>query len=158
MAKPRKKHDLARRVNRLASAVLAQNRIAVMQIDPVDWQMLIDHKRMVAIAPSASSNTYICRAPHVWAVNIVALCVDQDGNRYTKGTTIKTRQRYRSGALTDPIKQHYIELMRGCNRAHVVGSGWIAIPGGEPLDEKTVFAIFEKFGGWEQPETAQVPA
>lgn len=50
---------------------------------------------------------------------------------------------YRSDSLAGVIEEHYRALVKSCNPNHLVGSGWIAMPGGTSLDEAQAARIFE---------------
>jgi hypothetical protein len=67
-----------------------------------------------------------------------------------KSEEISTQGVYLAAHLTDVIEQTYKALVSSCNQAHLVGSGWLAIPDDVTIDEAQAYKLFEAVGGWDQ--------
>ena len=70
----------------------------------------------------------VCDLAHPWCIYISALCIDQFGQRYIKSTEVAPQGVYLAAQLTDVIEAFYRQHIDGCNKQHIVASGWIAIP------------------------------
>lgn len=154
MSQRRKQNNPRARLEKFSRAVLGQFRVAVVNIDPVNYQGLIDWKTAKSIKPGRQVADAVCDIAHPWVIYIGAFCVDQNGQRYIKSVEIAPQGIYLSGHLDDTIEEHYRGLRDTCNPAHLIGSGWIAIPSGVSLDEEQAARIFEAAGAWRQGEIA----
>ena len=75
------------------------------------------------------------------------LCVEQTHQPKLIGQTRVVNKVGATYIRTDP-------LVKSCNPNHLVGSGWIAMPGGTSLDEAQAARIFEACGAWQVREVA----
>ncbi|WP_434456546.1 hypothetical protein JQR85_13735 [Stutzerimonas urumqiensis] len=142
------------RLERLSRAIVRQFRVAVVNIDPEGRQGLVDWKTCKNIAPSRQIAEAVCDIAHRWVIYIGAFCVDHQGRRYLKSTEIAPVGIYKSDSLAGVLEEHYRALVAGCNPQHIVGSGWIANPGGISLDEEQAYRIFDACGAWHIKEAA----
>ncbi|MCY1389116.1 hypothetical protein D9M71_39060 [compost metagenome] len=155
MSKRRKPNNMRHRVERSMRALLSSNHVAVVNIDPSGRQGMINWKNCKNIPPGQRIADAICDIPHHWVIYISALCVDQFGKRYIKSVEIAPQGMYKAESLTDVIEQTYRALVDEQNPAHVVASGWIALPYAVSLDEERAARIFDACGAWnQQPEAA----
>ncbi|WP_312141279.1 hypothetical protein [Stutzerimonas nitrititolerans] len=137
------------RFERVSRAILRQFRVAVVNIDPEGRQGLVDWKTAKNIAPTPKIATAVCDLAHRWVIYIGAFCVDDQGSRYIKAVEIAPNGIYRTDSLAGVLEEHYRALVKGCNPSHIIGSGWIANPGGASLDEEQAYRVFEACGAWE---------
>lgn len=136
------------RLNKLSRAIVRQFRVAVVNMDPEGRQGLADWKTCRSIAPSRQIAEAICDIAHSWVICLAAFCIDQKGEQYIKASEIAPQGIYRSDSLAGVLEEHYRALVKSCNPNHLVGSGWIAMPGGTSLDEAQAARIFEACGAW----------
>lgn len=145
----RKANNGHARLVRSSSALLRQNQVAVVNIDPYGGQSLIHMGNLKRIAMGEALRTAVLRIPHQWTVYFSAFCQDQRGERYLKSNEIATNGVQLAGNLTGVIEEHYRELMENCNPKHLIGSAWIANPCGVSLAEEHASRIYDKAGAWE---------
>lgn len=149
------KRNLPRaRLERVSRAIVRQFRLAVVNIDPAGRQGLIDWKTAKNIAPGPLIAEAVCDIAHKWVIYLAAFCIDAKGQQYIKATEIEPQGIYKSDSLAGVLEEHYRELVAGCNPNHLVGSGWIANPGGTSLSEEQAARIFEACGAWQAHEVA----
>lgn len=144
----RKPHNHRARIERASRALLSSNHVAVVNVDPGARQGMMNWKAVKNIPPGRALANAMCDIPHRWSIYVAAMCVDQAGQRYMKSVEVAPQGIYLAAHLTDVIEAYYSEIRSGCNQAHMVGSGWIAIPADVTLDEAQAFRIFEEAGGW----------
>lgn len=149
-----KSHLPRARLERVSRAILRQFRVSVVNIDPEGRQGLVDWKTCKNIAPSRQIADAVCDIAHRWVIYIGAFCIDDQGNRYMKSIEIAPDGIYRSDSLAEVLEHCYRELLAGCNPNHLIGSGWIAMPGGTSLDEAQAARIFDACGGWPVKQAA----
>ena len=154
----RKPNNPRARVERACRALLSANHVAVVNIDPTGKQGLINYKNCKSVAPGRHIANAICDMAHRWTIYFSGLCIDQGGQRYYKSQEIALDGIYKADQLEGVIETYYRELLDGCNPAHLVGSGWVAIPGQASLDEAQAAAVFEAVGAWEQCRQLEVAA
>lgn len=150
----RKPHSMNKRMTSATGALLSQYGVCVVNIDPAGRQGLMSWKSLKNVRHTPAMAAAVCDYAHAWVIYIGAMCVDNHGVRYLKGTEIQPVGRHRSDALSGVIEQHYRKLMSECNTAHIVGSGWIANPSGVSLSEAQAYGIFEAAGGWSADNVA----
>lgn len=148
----RKKHNMTKRMETASAALLRQNGVCVVNIDPDNRQGLMSWKSLKNVRHSAVMAGAICDYAHLWVIWIGVFCVDQKGDRYLKGVEVEPVGRHKAEALSEVIEHHYKALIAECNPAHIVGSGWIANPYGSSLTEAQAYAVFEAAGGWRQQQ------
>lgn len=136
------------RLDRVSRAILKQFRVAVVRIENAD-QYLIDWRHARLISPSPQIMGALCDISHRWVIYIGAFCLDGHGRPYMKSTEIAPEGIYRSESLAGALEHCYRELLDGCNPNDLIGSGWIAMPGGTSLDEAQAARIFEACGAWQ---------
>jgi len=139
----RKPHNHRARIERASRALLRSSHIAVLNVDPGGRQGMINWKQAKRIPPGRDLANALCDIPHRWSIYIAALCRDQTGQRYMKSVEVAPQGIYLAAHLTDVIEAYYSEIRRDCNPAHLVGSGWIAIPAEVTLGEAQAFRIFD---------------
>ena len=141
------------RLEKVSRSLLRLHRVAVVRMENDD-QYLIDWREVRAIAPSRQVMGALCDISHRWVIYIGAFCLDAKGQRYMKSTEIAPDGMFKSKTLASALEHYYRELLDGCNPNHIVGSGWIAMPGGTSLDEAQAARIFEACGAWQTKEQA----
>lgn len=154
MSKRRKPNNPRARIERFSRAILRQYHVAVVNIDPSGRQGLVDWANARSIPPGRQIADAVCDIAHSWVVYFGAFCSDQNGRQYIKASEVAPQGIYKSDTLADVIEEHYRALINSCNPAHVIGSGWIAIPSGVSLDEAQAARIFEAVGAWQQCKEA----
>lgn len=151
--KKRKPNNTRARLERACRALLSTNHVAVVNIDPVGRQFLINWKSAKKIV-SRQVVDAVCDMPNRWCIYFSVFCVDQFGSRYYKSVEIAPQGLYLSTHLDGVIEDHYRALIDDCNPKHVVGSGWIANPCGVSLDEEQAARIFDAVNAWPAREVA----
>jgi hypothetical protein len=149
-----KSHLPRARLEKVSRAILRQFRVSVVNIDPEGRQGLIDWKTCKNISPSPKIAEAVCDISHRWVIYIGAFCIDAQGQRYMKSTEIAPDGIYKSDHLADVLEHCYRDLLAGCNPNQLIGSGWIATPGGASLDEDQAFKVFEACGAWQMKQAA----
>lgn len=149
----RKPHNMRARLERSCRAMVRTNHAAVINIDPAGGQHLVNWKtgRLIKSRPMVDA---VCDFAHHWCIYISALCIDQFGQRYIKSTEVAPQGVYLAAQLTDVIEAFYRQHIDGCNKQHIVASGWIAIPNSVSLDEAQAAALFDAAGAWPAKEAA----
>ena len=51
--------------------------------------------------------------------------------------------------LLDVLHEHHLNLLAGCNEAHILNVGWLASPVGHEWTEKEAGDIFTKLNAWD---------
>lgn len=148
----RKPNNTRARMERSLRAVLRSNHVAVINLDPVDGQGrqgMIQMRNCKSIPPGQRLADAICDIPHTWVIYVAAFCIAPDGERYIKSQEVALQGLYLASHLTEVIETYYRQIVDSCNRRHLVGSGWIANPCGESLDEEQAARLFEAAGAWQ---------
>lgn len=136
------------------AALLRQNGVCVVNIDPIHRQGLMSWKSLKNVRHSRQMAEAICDYAHNWVIYIGAMCRDQFGQEYMKPVEVAPLGRYKSDDLADVIESQYKALLDTCNRQHVVGSGWIANPCGVSLTEYEAAQVFHAAGAWSPENVA----
>jgi len=145
----RKPHNLKARIDRSCRALLATNHVAVVNVDPSGRQGMINYKSLKNIAPGKIGQA-VCGIPHRWTIYMSAMCLDAQGDRYSKSIELAPEGVYLSDHLEEVIEHCYMKLRAEANQSQIVASGWIAIPDAVSLDEAHAARIFEAVGAWRQ--------
>ncbi len=149
----RKPHNLKARIDRSCRALLATNHVAVVNIDPSGYQGMINYKSLKNIAPGKIGQT-VCGIAHRWTIYLSVLCIDAQGDRYSKSIEVAPDGVYLSDHLEDVIEHCYKQLRDTANQNQMVASGWIATPETMSLEEDHAARIFEAVGAWSQQKVA----
>lgn len=158
MSKQKRKPSNRRaQIERACRALVSVNHVCVVNIDPSGKQGLINYKSVKNIAPGHIGNA-ICDVPHQWTIYLAVMCVGADRNRYTKSIEVYPQGNYLARHLEEVIEHCYKELTSSANPAHVVASGWIAIPKRVTLEEEQAARIFEAVGAWNQVKVEKCEA
>lgn len=150
----RKRHSLYARLARASTANVRRNHMAVVNIEPSGRQGLINWRTAKSISPSQENANAVCDHHHRWCIYISALCIDANGQRYSKSIEVAPEGVHLASQLTEVIEAFYRAHLDSCNQQHIVGSGWIAIPNDVTLDEAQAARIFEAVGAWPTVEAA----
>ena len=149
--KRRKPNNPRARMERSMRAVLGTNHVSVINIDPVGGQSrqgMIHLRNCKNISPGRRLADAVCDIPHAWVIYVAAFCIAPDGERYIKSQEVALQGLYLASHLTEVIETYYRQIVDSCNRRHLVGSGWIANPCGESLEEEQAARLFEAAGAW----------
>lgn len=142
------------RLERFSRAILRQFRLSVVNVESANRQYLVDWRTTRSVKASPQIMSALCDISHRWVIYIGAFCIDDQGSRYMKSTEIAPDGIYRSESLAEVLEHCYRELIAGCNPRHLIGSGWIATPGGGSMDEDQAYRIFDACEGWGFRQTA----
>lgn len=143
----RKPNNTRARVENNLRALVRINHAAVVDVDAAELQVMINWRNCRQIVNRTIADA-ICDIAHQWTVYVSAMCVDQTGMRYLKSVELAPQGNYLAAHLADVVEAHYLELLKGCNSAHVIGCAWIAIPDQVELDEAHASRIFDAVGAW----------
>ena len=149
----RKPHNLKARIDRSCRALLATNHVAVVNVDLSGYQGMINYKSLKNIAPGKIGQA-VCGIAHRWTIYLSVLCIDAQGDRYSKSIEVAPDGVYLSDHLEDVIEHCYKQLRDTANQNQMVASGWIAIPKSISLQEDHAARIFEAVGAWNQQKVA----
>lgn len=78
------------------------------------------------------------------------ICVQKDGAQYIKMTVFTTDGIHRVEKLSDVAEHFYEEVKAEFNANHLVGMGWLAVPGTVEVSERQVAALLPSIGAWDQ--------
>lgn len=143
----RKPNNPRARLERSLRALVRSNHVAVVDVEVAELQVMVNWRNCRRIV-SRNIVDAICDIAHQWTVYVSAMCVDQTGMRYLKSVELAPQGNYLAAHLTDVVEAHYLELLKSCNRLHVIGCAWIAIPDQVELDEAHASRIFDAVGAW----------
>jgi hypothetical protein len=149
----RKSNNMHRRMHRVKGAILRQNHVALVHIDP-DEQRLFCMRSLKQIQPTRVIIQAMADYPHQWTIFFAGICRYPDGRRYIKGEEIPLPCEYIIDNLYEGIAEKKAEILAGCNPNHAVGCGFIALPYSAELDEKLALELFERSGAWDRGEVA----
>lgn len=140
-------------VERSLRALLSTNHTAVINIDPSGKQIMLNWKNGKQIRSVDVANA-LCDISHRWTIHIAAICVRQDGAQYIKSIDIRPDGVHRAESLGDIVEHFYDQVKGECNANHLVGMGWLAVPGVVPIPEAHLSALLASVGAWNQVKVA----
>lgn len=152
MASKRKSNNMKARMDRTKRGLLRQHRACIVDASGPEIQVMLHYNsgRQIISRPVSEALTTVA---HHWTVNVVALCIGHDGERYLKRTEFETAGIYLASHLGDEVERQYLELADSCNPSHLIGNAWIAIPDHVALDQRQVEHVLETVGAWRQQAT-----
>ncbi|APO81611.1 hypothetical protein [Pseudomonas putida] len=153
MSKPRKKHNLKARMGRACRALLKTNYACVANVEPPDHQVMLHWKHCTQIRSVEVANA-LCDMAHRWTIYISVFCEMPDGVQYSKSVQFSTEGMHLVANLESEIEKHHAGLCASANKAHTIGSGWIAIPDTIDLTEDQANRIFKAMGAWSHKKAA----
>ena len=136
-------------IERSMRALLGPNYASVIYIDPSGHQGMIHWKNGKQILSKRVADA-LCDIPHRWTIYIAGICIRQDGAQYIKSIDIRPDGIHFVEKLTDVIEHFYNEVKGDCNPNHLVGMGWLAVPGIVPVAEAQLSALLASVGAWNQ--------
>ncbi|WP_417312411.1 hypothetical protein [Ectopseudomonas khazarica] len=152
----RKRYNHKARLATYYRAMLRKHHVAVLDIDHLELQTLIDWKKPAAI--TSNSRLAIVEAvteiPHRWSIYLAALSRDQRGEAYMKSVEVAPQGNYNAEQIRDVIEAYCVELKAASNPNHFIGLAWIAIPAEVTLTEAQAERVFDAFGAWRTKEAA----
>ena len=140
-------------IERSMRALLGTNHAAVINIDPSGLQIMIHWKNGKQILAKQVADA-LCDIPHRWTIYIAGICVRQDGAQYIKAIDIRPDGFHLVERLADVVEHFYNEVKEDCNPNHLVGMGWLAVPGSVTICEAKVSALLASIGAWNQVKVA----
>lgn len=140
-------------IERSMRALLGTNHASVINIDPSGLQIMIHWKNGKQILSKQVADA-LCDIPHRWTIYIAGICVRHDGAQYIKAVDIRPSGVHLVERLSDVIEHFYNEVKDDCNPNHLVGMGWLAVPGVVPITEAQLSALFASVGAWHQVKVA----
>lgn len=153
MSKPRKKHNFKARMERACRALLKTNYACVANVEPRDQQVMLHWKNCTQIRSVEVANA-LCEIAHTWTIYVSVFCQMPDGQQYAKSLQFTTKGMHKVAALDGLIEQHHAEVCASANKAHIIGSGWLAIPEAIDLTEEQANKVFKAMGAWDQQKAA----
>jgi hypothetical protein len=140
-------------IERSMRALLGTERAAVISIDPSGLQIMINWKngKQIRSVPVADA---LCDIAHRWTMHIAGICHQADGAEYIKMTVFTPDGVHRVATLSDLVEHFYEEVKAECNPNHLVGIGWLAVPGAVEVSEAQVSALLSSIGAWRQVKVA----
>lgn len=158
----RKPNNNQARKARAVKAILRQHKCAVLNLDPVSnegaMQGLVSLKNGYQVSCGEALRDAICRIPHRWTIVVAGFC-DNNGELYIKADEFDVGPCL-SEALTPYFHDRYTAIARECNPAHLIATGWLAIPeavldeGDEAVTTQQLDRIFSLYGVWQLPHKA----
>jgi hypothetical protein len=140
-------------IERSLRALLGTNHAAVISIDPSGLQIMINWKNGKQIMSRQVADA-LCDISHRWTMHIAGVCVQSDGAQYIKMTVFTPDGIHRVERLSDVVEHFYEEVKAECNANHLVGMGWLAVPGTVEVGERQVAALLSSIGAWHQVKVA----
>ncbi|AOE60405.1 hypothetical protein QZH45_14320 [Pseudomonas corrugata] len=126
---------------------------ARINIDPSGVQVMINWKNGKQILSRAVSDA-LCDIAHRWTIYIAGICVRQDGAQYIKSIDITPDGVHMVERLSDVLEHFYEEVKADCNANHLVGMGWLAVPGNTRVTEAQLSSLLASVGAWNQVKVA----
>lgn len=152
----RKPYNHKARMANYYRSMLRSNHVAVLDIEHLELQVLVDWKKPAAITCNRRVAVVdaITEMPHRWSLYLAALCRDQHGMPYMKSMEIAPQGIYKAAQLEEVTEAYCVELKAGCNPNHLIGLAWLAIPAEVTLTEAQAERVFDAFGAWSQAAAA----
>lgn len=147
MSKVRKPNNGFARAERNCRALVRTNHVAVINIEPGDYQWMINWKNGKIII-SRSIVDALLHISHRWTVFAAVLCEKPDGEQYLKANEFTTEHVHFVASLEDVIQETISQLRAATNPAHLRNRAWIAIPDAVSLTEAQAAQLFEAVDGW----------
>ncbi|KPA95393.1 hypothetical protein [Pseudomonas asplenii] len=140
-------------IERSMRALVNTNHAAVINIDPSGLQIMINWKNGKQILSIPVSDA-LCDIAHRWTIYIAGICIRQDGTEYIKSIDIKPDGVHMVERLSDVLEHFYKEVKADCNPIHLVGMGWLAVPGERTVTEAQLSSLLASVGAWRQVKVA----
>ncbi|MGE8501649.1 MAG: hypothetical protein ACN6P1_05365 [Pseudomonas sp.] len=152
----RKPYNHQARLATYFRSLLRSNHVAVLDIEHLELQVLVDWKKPAAITCNRRVAVVdaITEMPHRWSIYLAALCRDQHGVPYMRSVEVAPQGNYKAAHLSDVIEAYCVDLKGSSNPNHLVGMAWIAIPAEVTLTEAQAERVFDAFGAWSQAAAA----
>lgn len=142
MSNPQKRARYQARMENAARAVLAANKVAIVNLNsPYDFQTTFHHGNLKMIRAGQRIAQALCDIPHRWTIYLAVFC-ESPWQKYTNAADFITPGIYRAEHLTDVIREHHTALVKEQNPNHVKSSGWIAFPYPIDFSEAQADALF----------------
>ena len=142
------KHNQAKRQMRVRSAIarMTTKNLAVVYCTTLNGCVMFDTKQKTIIKPERHIVDALS-IPYQWSVFMAVLC-DSGLDRYMKGATLKTTEKYNHGDLAHVLTDHHMALIDSVNREHIRTIAWLASPNAVEFSESEAAEIFEGFDCW----------
>lgn len=151
----RKPYNHQARLANYYRSLRRSNHVAVLDIEHLELQVLVDWKHARAIGNGREAvATAVTEMPHRWSLYLAALCRDQLGTAYMKSVEIAPQGIYKAAQLAEAVETYCVELKAGCNPYHFIGLAWLAIPTEITLTEAQAERVFDAFGAWRKQSEA----
>jgi len=144
----RKANNPRRRMERLGKAVLKGCAISFVAGGNGLCQM-VDLKTQRGFKPGPALARTIEAGRYTWSVYCAVFCRDQNGGEYMQSVVVTTNEPCYQSDLLDVLHEHHLNLLAGCNEAHILNVGWLASPVGHEWTEKEAGDIFTKLNAWD---------
>lgn len=153
MSKVRKPCNRKAQIDRARRALVRTNHAAVANVEPGDVQVMVNWKtcKQIRSRPVADA---LCDLSHTWTVYIAVFCQDERGAQYSKATEFTTEGVHLVASLESLMVEQHAAVCASANPKHVIGSGWLAIPGRVELTEAQANAVFTAMGVWQRARAA----
>lgn len=153
MSKVRNPCNRRVQIERSMRALVNTHHASVVNIDPSGLQVMINWKNGRQILSRTVSDA-LCDIAHRWTIYIAGICVGSDGARYIKSISVRPDGIHMVEKLSDVLEHFYDEAKADCNANHLVGMGWLAVPGDKVVNEAELSSLLERVGAWRQEKVA----
>jgi hypothetical protein len=143
----RKANNCFARAERNCRALVRSNHVAVINIEPGDYQWMINWKNRKIIRSKGIVDALL-HVTHRWTIFAAVLCEKPDGERYMKAKEFTTEHLHLVTNLEDLIQESIEDLQATANLAHLRNRAWIAIPDAVSLTEAQAAQLFSAVEGW----------
>ena len=144
----RKAYNPQKRFQRLANATMKH--VGVLYVGGKDVKcQLIDMRTTRIFNPGLATAKTVSEGRFKWSIFCAIFCRDQDNKDYMKSLLVVVPRATRQQDIADQVNDIHRDMLKTCNRDHVLNLGWIACTDGRDLNENAAGKIFENADAWD---------
>lgn len=137
-------------LERALRSVLRRESIAVVCVETMDQQGMINWKNCKRVPASKLIADAICDIAHRWTILVGVMCRAPDGSEYLRSEEASPQGVYLAAHLNEVIAKVHDDFRATANPNQVVSSGWMAIPYQAEVTEAQAAKVFAAVGGWDK--------
>lgn len=151
--KKRKPNNGFARAERNCRALVRTNHVAVINLEPGDYQWMINWKSGKLIT-SRHIVDALLEISHRWTMYCAVLCTGSGGEQYMKSEEFATTTVYKVASLEELTQATIEKILATCNQNHRLNRGWIAIPDKVTMTREEASRLFAAVHGWRELKAA----
>ena len=144
-----KKYNASKTTNQFYKSALKDK--AVLFVTNGKGAHLVNLRNGRQYLPTTSTAHIIENLTTKWCILCAVILKDQSHSSYASYYVHyfnETRKQHQISEEADKVHQ---ELLKSCNKTHLVNLGWIAVPHLYEFDEEQANSIFDQAGAWKDP-------